>query len=221
MNFDTSEPGHQAPPLIAVDAPPRPRRLSEIFRDLGETAGDSVSIGEVRDAMGDRSLAALLVIFSALNLLPLPPGATLIFGIPLILISAQMVMGFRTAWLPGVLLRKSIAGDRFRSATGRLVPRLEYLERLIRPRYWPFARDHADRVIGVIAFVLAVAVFLPIPLGNWLPALATAMIGLAHSERDGLFFAAGVGVGILSLVVIAAVVGAAGVLASAVFGIHF
>src|SRR5690606_1907481 len=132
MNFDTSDSG-PALPVVDADAIPKPRRLSEIFRELAETATGPVSIGQVRDAMGDRSFAALLVLFSAFNLLPLPPGATLIFGIPLILVSAQMVLGFRTAWLPKVLVGKSIDAERFRRASASLVPRLERLERLIRP----------------------------------------------------------------------------------------
>ena len=37
-----------------------------------------------------------------------------------------------------------------------------------------------------MALVLAIVVTLPIPLGNWLPAFATALLGLALSERDGI-----------------------------------
>jgi hypothetical protein len=220
MNFDTSDPGI-APPVGETDAVPKPRRLSQIFRDLAQTARGPITIGQVRDAMGDRSFAALLVLFAAFNLLPLPPGATLIFGVPLILVSAQMVLGYQTAWLPRALLDKSIDAGRFRDASAKLVPRLEWLERLIKPRHWPFARDHADRIIGSVALVLAIAVFLPIPLGNWLPAFATAIIGLALSERDGLFLAVGILVGVVSLLIIGVVVGAAGMLASAAFDIRF
>lgn len=219
MSFDMPETGHGSA-VSKAEGLTKPRRLSQIFRQMAETAQGRVTVGEIRDAMGDRSFAALLVLFSALNLLPLPPGSTLIFGIPLILVSAQMVMGFRTAWLPQFLVRKSIDADRFRHASARLIPGLERLERLIRPRYWPFARDHADRVIGTVALVLAIAVFLPIPLGNWLPAFSTAIIGLALSERDGIFFGVGVAVGAISLAIIAAVVGAAGALAGALFGTH-
>lgn len=57
-----------------------PRRLSVIFRQLSARDEASISIGEIRDALGDRSFAALLLLFAALNLLPLPIGSTLILG---------------------------------------------------------------------------------------------------------------------------------------------
>jgi hypothetical protein len=70
----------------------------------------------------------------------------------------------------------------------------------------------------MIALVMSIAVTLPIPLGNWLPSLSVAVIGLALGERDGLCLAAGAGIGIVALAIIGAVVGAAGVLAGAFFG---
>ncbi len=91
----------------------------------------------------------------------------------------------------------------------RLIPRLISLERMIKPRYWPFWRRQGDRVIGIMIFLLAVVVTLPIPLGNWLPAFSTALLGLALIERDGILFAVGTVVGIAALAVIAAVVGSA------------
>jgi len=195
-----------------------PRRLSQILDDMAAGATRPVSIGAIRDALADRSFAALLVLFAAFNLLPLPPGTTLVLGPPLVLVSAQMVLGRSSVWLPRALLDKTIAPDRFRKATDRLLPWLRRMERLVRPRSWPFA---GDRLIGSITFVLAIAITLPIPFGNWLPALATAIIGLAFSERDGVFFAVGLATAVLAFAIIGMVVGAAGVLASTLFGIHF
>ena len=218
MNFETAGDRPQPAADLAVTPPP-PRRLSQVLRDLARTTSGPIEIGTVRDALGDRSFAALLVVFAALNLLPLPPGATLVFGIPLLLITGQMVAGYRTAWLPRSLLRRSIAADRFRRMIDTFIPQLERLERLIKPRRWPFSSQAtSDRLIGLIGLVLAIAVTLPIPLGNWLPAFAIAVIGLSLSERDGMFLAAGIGLGVVSLLVIGVVIGAAGALAGIIFG---
>lgn len=188
----------------------RPRRLSEVFRRLADEADGPVTVKAIRDALGDRSFAALLVFFASFNLLPLPPGASVILGLPLIIVSAQMVFGKKTAWLPSYLMRKSVSAEHFRGVAAKVVPRLVQLEKLIKPRYWPFWRRQGDRVIGTIALILAIAVFLPIPLGNWLPAFATALMGLALSERDGLLFAVACMVGVVSLAIIVAVVASAG-----------
>ncbi|MCC0044610.1 MAG: exopolysaccharide biosynthesis protein [Brucellaceae bacterium] len=196
-----------------------PRRLSQVLRQLAETSAGPVTVEMIRDALGDRSFAALLVFCALLNLLPLPPGSTLLFGPPLILITVQMIAGHQTVWLPRSWLRRSVGLERFRSMIDRLAPQLERLERLVKPRRWPFeSATTSDRVIGVIGLVLAIAVTLPIPLGNWLPAFAVAIIGLSLSERDGVFLALGTAVGVISLLIIASVIGAAGALAALLFG---
>ncbi|MGN6764909.1 MAG: exopolysaccharide biosynthesis protein, partial [Rhizobiaceae bacterium] len=87
------------------------------------------------------------------------------------------------------------------------------------PRYWPFRDERtADRVIGAIALLFAIAVTLPIPLGNWLPACSIFLLSLALSERDGLCLIAGMVVGVISILVIALVAGAAHAMYGAVFG---
>jgi hypothetical protein len=187
----------------------RPRRLSQLFSELSREANGPVSIATIRDALGDRSFAALLVFFAIINLIPLPPGASALLGLPLLIVSAQMVYGSKRVWLPRILVDRTISADTFRAVMGRVIPWLIWIEQLIRPRYWPFWRRHGDRVIGIIALVMAISVTLPIPLGNWLPAFSTALLGLALSERDGILFALGSVVGVAAMAVVAFVIGAA------------
>jgi hypothetical protein len=194
----------------------RPRRLSQVFSELSKDANGPVSIATISDALGDRSFAALLVFFAAINLIPLPPGASALLGLPLLIVSAQMVYGSKRVWLPRVVVNRTISADTFRAVMNRVIPRLIWIEQLIRPRYWPFWRRRGDRVIGIIALVMAISVTLPIPLGNWLPAFSTALLGLALSERDGILFALGSVVGVAAMAVVASVIGAVVLATSAV-----
>ncbi len=199
----------------------KPRRLSLLFARLAAEADGRITVAEIVDALGDRSFAALLVLFAALNLLPLPPGSSAVLGVPLLIVAAQLMYGSKRAWLPRFVAEKSVPAEQFRSLMNRLVPRLVWLEKFVRPRYWPFWRRRGDRIIGVMSFLLAVVVTLPIPLGNWLPAFAIALLGLALSERDGLMFAAGSAVSIAAALVITFVIGAAGVATQAALGWMF
>jgi hypothetical protein len=207
--------------LPGATARPQPRRLSAVFEHLSHNAEGAVSVGEIRTALGDRSFAAFLVLFAFLNLLPLPPGATLVFGVPMMIVAAQMIYGSGTVWLPRFFLKKSVPAAQFRAAMERIIPRLIWVERFIRPRYWPFWRKQDDRVVGLISFVLATAVTLPIPFGNWLPACSVALVGLALSERDGVLLLIGAILGLISLVVIGLVIGSAGALLGMVWGSTF
>ncbi|MDQ6433007.1 exopolysaccharide biosynthesis protein [Mesorhizobium sp. LHD-90] len=187
----------------------RPRRLSQLFARLSDEAKDRVTIASILDALGDRSFAALLVLFAAFNLIPLPPPSSAILGLPLLVVAAQLTYGSKRAWLPKFMAEKSISAEQFRSIMDRVIPRLVRLEEFVRPRYWPFWRRRGDRIIGVISLALAVIVTLPIPLGNWLPAFSVALLGLALSERDGILLAVGGGVALASIGVVTLVFGAA------------
>ena len=186
----------------------KPRRLSEVLTELSGEASGPVSIGMIRDALGDRSFAALLLFFAIINLIPLPPGTSALLGLPLLIVAAQMVYGSKRVWLPRVLTQRTVSAETFRSIMDRIIPRLVSIERMIRPRYWPFWRRRGDRVVGIIALIMAITVTLPIPLGNWLPAFSTALLGLALSERDGILFALGSTVGLVAMALVASVMGA-------------
>ena len=108
----------------------------------------------------------MLLFFAIINLIPLPPGTSAFLGLPLLIVSAQMVYGSKRVWLPRVLTKRTVSAETFRSIMDWIIPRLVSIERMIRPRYWPFWRRRGDRVIGIIALILAIIVTLPIPLGQ-------------------------------------------------------
>lgn len=186
----------------ATHAANDPRPLSQVFEDLAEKTTAPVSFTELEDAFTDRSFAALLTFFAILNLLPLPPGTGVVTGIPLVLVSVQMVMGRETVWLPAFMRTKTIAPERFRQVSNKVVPWLQWLERFIRPRNWPFSQRQGDRWLGAFTTVLGISVVLPMPLSNWLPALATAIIGIALCERDGRLMLGGLILGVVSISIV-------------------
>ncbi|MBU3963641.1 MAG: exopolysaccharide biosynthesis protein, partial [Alphaproteobacteria bacterium] len=98
----------------------------------------------------------------------------------------------------------------FELVVNRLSPWLKRAETCVKPRFWFLKSRLSERLLGLFALVLAVVVFLPIPLGNWLPALALAIIGFAHSQCDGFGVLIGTAVGAVSLLVASFVVYTAG-----------
>jgi hypothetical protein len=181
------------------------RSLSFVLKEISERPDDNFTISDVRDALADRSFATLLFFFAALNMLPLPPGTSAILGLPPLIIAAQMLIGQTKLWLPDFILKRPISSDRFRQIVEKMTPWLQKVERLVRPRWWPFPVMIADRLIGLIALFLSILLVAPIPLGNWLPACAMALYGLALSERDGLMFGAATAVALAAVGVVAAI----------------
>lgn len=184
-----------------------------MFAQLARDAEGPVTLGRIIEGMGNRAFAPLLVLFAAINLVPLPPPSSAILGLPLLAIAAQMAYGNRRTWLPAFLMQRSVTADQFRFMMNWLIPKLKRLETYIRPRYWPFWRRQGDRVVGTISVVLALSVVLPIPGGNWLPAFSSALLGLSLLERDGILFAVGSTVGVIAMAWVAAIVSGAGMAA--------
>ncbi len=199
MAIDMEQPADDKP---ARAARPAPRRLSELFMAIARDARENISVGAIIDQLGDRSFAAALLLFAALNLLPLPPGATFFTGAPLVLIALQMVWGSPRVWLPKRVREKTIPAERFLATVSWIAPRLLKIERLIRPRYWPFWHRQGEIIIGAVVLVLAIVITLPIPLGNWPPALSIAFLSLALSERDGIMLAVGTFLGVIAIAII-------------------
>lgn len=177
--------------------------LSELLRHVCDSAGDRISLGQIADVMADRSFGAFLVVFCLPNLIPLPPGATFILGLPLVFIAFQMAFSrLDTIWLPKRLHDYSFDNKAFARVLDRFLPWMQKAERFITPRLWPKKSRLYERLIGLFALVLAIIVFLPIPLGNLGPSYAMALMGLGLTERDGVVLGIGVLIGAVFSVVV-------------------
>lgn len=184
----------------------RGQALSTVLRMLAqETGRERVSIGELLHALGDRALGALLFIFAFPNVLPVPPGTSAILGAPLVFLAAQLMLG-RAPWLPALVANRSIAHADFAAVVRRVEPWLQRAEKMLRPRLAHLAQPPMEYAIGLVCLVLALILFLPIPLGNVLPALAISVLALAILERDGLWVAAGLAVAAAATALVSGVI---------------
>ena len=193
-------------PSIAHSDHKHPEKLSELLERLAREAGDRVSMGQIATALDDRSFGAFLLVFSIPNLIPLPPGATMVLGLPMVFVAWQMVIGYNKVWLPRALANYSVDRATFQRMVARVAPWLRNAETWVRPRNWPLDGPIRERLFGIFALLLGITCVLPIPFGNWLPAFAVAVLGVAHTERDGNCLALGVVTGIVSITVAALVV---------------
>jgi hypothetical protein len=167
-------------------------------------AGERVELRMVIEFMGRRSIGTLLLVLALPMALPIPaPGISVVFGVPLILISAQLLLGRRRAWLPAQLARRSVARADFVNFVERALPTLHFLERIVRPRINWMAGDWAMVPVGAICLLLAIIITLPIPLGHMVPGAAISVLALGLIERDGLAIALGLIIAFLGLVVVA------------------
>lgn len=190
-------------PLSTETHPPRPLPLSQRLAQIVEEDGpDRLSFTELAKQLHARAWGGLLVIFAAINVIPLPPGASIFFAIPLIIVTAQMAFGRASPWFPARIDRRGVTKHELR----RLIEKMEWLEfrieRMFKPRLAMLTGPTATRLIGIVCFILALMTTLPIV--HVAPAAVIVLFGLALIYRDGV------------LVIAAAVAGLAGA-ATAIF----
>ncbi|MBS0125374.1 exopolysaccharide biosynthesis protein [Thetidibacter halocola] len=184
-----------------------PRRLSDVLRDLETGLGPRIALGDLVSGLRDRSFAPLMVLFAVPNVFLYLPGSSVLTGLPLMIIALQLIVGRPSVWLPRALSERSIDRAHFARIVRHSLPWVERIERLARPRLWPGKAAAVDQMIGAACLVMSLLLFLPIPFANGVPALAIIAMGLALSERDGLWLVAGlVGSG-LAMLLVAAIVG--------------
>ncbi len=178
--------------------------LSKLLPRLADGDQPSLTVADLLDRMYDRAHTALLVLFALPNILPSIPGTSAITGIPLVYLSMQMVLG-RKPWLPKFIANRAFSRDSLAAMLQRSKPYLERAERYLRPRLPALTNPTAERVVGVLMVVLALAVLLPIPFGNMLPSLAIICFSLGLMQKDGVWIIAGIATMILGGVIFSTV----------------
>jgi hypothetical protein len=186
----------------------RPLPLSERLALIVAADGpDPLSFTDLAAQLHGRAWGGLLLIFAAINLLPLPPGTSVFFAIPILIVSAQMVAGRESPWFPRRIDKRGVR----KSELQRLVDKMGWVEarveRIFKPRLAKLTGATAARLIGAVCFLLALVAAIPIPLFHMAPAAAIVLFGLALIYRDGALVIVAAIAAVLSLVLDALIVG--------------
>ena len=186
----------------------RPTRTSELLREFARSlTSDRVSLGEIVASLGDRGLGVLIAIFALPNILPSAvPFGNVPTGLPPLLFAIQLALGVDHLILPRFLARRTVGTRWLRALAPRVASVLSWFERLLKQRVEWVTGPRAERIIGIIAIVLAMVSTLPIPFGHNLPALGLVLIGLGLIERDGLAILIGAAIGMAGSILLGLVI---------------
>lgn len=164
----------------------RPRRFSEVVEMLGARRGETLCLGEVVEAFGDRAFGPVMFFFALINMMPWPPGGTTLTGAPLLLLSMELAWGRDELWVPRWTERVAVKRATFRKMSGRFAKGLKLTERLSRPRLAFLTGGFGQGLIGLACVFLSIVLVLPVWGGNLLPAVAIGFFSLGVMQRDGL-----------------------------------
>ncbi|NDR55878.1 exopolysaccharide biosynthesis protein [Aliiruegeria sabulilitoris] len=165
----------------------------------------TLTLGNLLSSLGEASFGWAIVVFSLLTLLPLPPGSSVVTALPLLVTTVQMILGYSHVRLPGPLARLQLDQAKVRRTVLRLRPVTRRLERVLTPRHTTLFAPRYERLSGVFLFVIAFALFLPVPFSGWFPAVSLFTFGVGIVERDGLVALVGLSLGALSVLLTATI----------------
>jgi hypothetical protein len=191
-----------------------PRRAPEKVSDQIErwlaSDGDK-TLGGLIDVFQEKSFALIFILLLGVPALPLPTGgATHVFEIIAMLVALQLVAGRDKIWLPERWRKVELGtgGGRTRFITG-LMKAIRWIERFSRPRL-RFVFDHraSNSVFGLLVIAGSLGAFLAPPFTglDTLPSLGVVLLSLGVLLED------------FAVVVLALIVGGAGVLLEIVLG---
>jgi hypothetical protein len=182
-------------------AAPDSETVADMLREL--TAGSGELTGQAMvDHLGRKGFGPVLLALGVPMLAPLPPGAPIIFAVPLLIVCLQMVVGRETLWLPDWLSKKGIEREKLAKLLKRVIPIVSRVERHLKPRLGFMVEGFGERVLGLTCTVVAVVLVLPVPFANLVPSMAITAFGLALARKDGVMALAGYGLVAASVAVI-------------------
>lgn len=192
---------------IFTDSAPPARSLSGLLQDLhdGLPATETVSMALLLEALHERGFGMLLLLFATPMALPVPvpPGINIMLASPLVILTAQQMMGAHTIWLPQKMKAKTFSVVKLRGMINDVIPWLRKIEKIIKPRLSTLTHGNASRFFGFLGLLMALTVMIPVPMTNTIPSFGIAVMAIGTLSRDGLATLVGAIVGMGWLTVLA------------------
>lgn len=179
------------------------QNLNELLDAVNQAAErDLVSVKHVLQEFGERSITPFILLISLLLISPISgiPGVPTVSAIIIVTLAAQALAGRDHIWMPDVILRRHLSGERLRDAVDWMRKPCAFLDRHSHARL-RLLTSGPMRVL-----TLLVCILLPsswpmlelLPMVTSIGAATIALLTFGLFTRDGLYVSAGYGmVGIL------------------------
>jgi len=169
-----------------------------------ELEDQPITLGALAQAHGPALPGSLLVLVSAPCALPIP-GIGNVLGVTMMIMALAMWRGEDWTVLPSRVARLEMSARSARWVL-RLLARVYRLAgRWSRERLCHLTVLQRRTLLAPKVALMGVVIFLPLPFGNVLPALAVVVLGVGIAFRDGLAVLSAAGLALASVAYAAAV----------------
>lgn len=156
---------------------------------------ERVTVDHVLRAFGATAFLPVMMVPALLVVSPLSgiPLFSSMCGLTIALVAAQMLLGRRRLWLPGVIRRRHIDGARLRRGAGKLRSLADWIDRHTRGRLAGLVgrRSHGPVLVGCLLAGAAMPFLEIVPFSSSILGLAVLLFCTGLLAGDGLLVAAG------------------------------
>lgn len=173
---------------------------SQVIEDVvNKTSSDKVLLRDLLAAMDAAGFGLAIMVFALGIIIPIPPPYPSIIAAPLLILSFQMMMGYEAPVLPKMFFHIAISRSILATIARKSSPYINKIERFLKPRLSFMTTTRAERIIGLIIFIFASFIALPLPFTNFVPGIGILIIAFGLLGRDGAFVIFGIFVGIIGV----------------------
>ena len=162
-----------------------------LFRLAEDAEGDSVTLDWILGQLHERAFGLFLLVLALPCCIPFLYGIPQIVALPLMFVSAQILLGRTSPWLPGRLGAREVSKASLQSLAERAKPWLEKVEAISRPRLGLLTRPPLDRIFGVALVLFSASILVPLPGTNTVPGIAVVIVAMGLLQRDGILVLGG------------------------------
>lgn len=162
-----------------------PKLFEVLLHRLDYFAGQQIQLSDLLAAMGDRSFGLAFMLFGFLAAV-LPTVICSIMSIPIILFSAQLLIGKVKPSIPHRFNQKKFSADTISLNIKKSLKWLNRLTLFAKPRLAFLNQVIFIRLAAFFCLVLAFVILIPGPFTNTPPGIAIVLFGCALAERDGV-----------------------------------
>jgi len=171
-------------------------RVLDALETVADAAGEErVRVVAIVAGLGERTFAPLLLVPALILVTPISsiPGMPTLGALLIALVTAQMLLGRRSIWVPRWLGARGIRRARLKAGIRAVRPATRWVDRHVRLRL----RFLTRRPLSYVPLLTCLAITLVMPLMEFVPALATVaafaitLFAIGMMTRDGIFILAG------------------------------
>lgn len=162
-------------------------RLAAVRDHLASHDGPETTIGDIVDKSGPAGQELTLLALTFFSTIPGP--SALVFGLLILLVGAQAIVGAERLRLPEFVRRRRLRNDLIVAGLTRGVSTLQRFEDWLGPhRLWPLTSRVTRIALAapLLAMTVALTLPLPFPFANLAPAISLIVIALGLILRDGV-----------------------------------